>query len=616
MKNFKMIFIFIFNLFFAFLNSDSLKINNLSNSSVFAATYYQKGNKANIVGKLKEIKQNKTEKFERPKRKFLWDRVLIISKRKEDLNKNLSGKKLIDLSKQKIGFLQGRTFYIVSKGGALKIYKAGIYERRPLTKKIKKPIKDIFDQARNVIANSSHYNDIARVRLGDDLCKEEKQYLNKRKPIVKKALENFLNIKLNDYVPNIAVCASGGGYRAMIATLGLFLGLEKIGLLDGITYMAGLSGSTWFMAPWTYYGTDVASYGSQLQKKVEKDLKKTGVNTREFARVLATKYLFKQPVTLVDTYGALLANNFFGDLPKNKRFKVKLSDLQNNIEKANKIFPILTSVEPGPPFSWFEFTPYEVGRIFSDNFFVPTWAFGRKFLNGKSKDFAPEQMMGYFMGIWGSAFALALKRVIDEAHEKLPTKLENYIRRGIELTGKEEFRMSPAKLFNSVYGMNLNTGNSRKITLVDAGFDFNLPFPPLLRQKRNIDIIIVCDASKNVSQSAPAIKKAKVWALKKEIKFPDTKKVKGTENIKVLKDNKDPNTPLIIYFPLSKNKKYDKNFDPAKESISGFCQTFKLKYKKEDFELLSGLMKYNVEENEKNIKEEIKNYISQRVISK
>ena len=46
-------------------------------------------------------------------------------------------------------------------------------------------------------------------------------------------------------MPGMAVVHSGGGFRGMMATCGVFKGLQNAGLLDLITYMSGLSGSTW-----------------------------------------------------------------------------------------------------------------------------------------------------------------------------------------------------------------------------------------------------------------------------------------------------------------------------------------------------------------------------------
>lgn len=46
-------------------------------------------------------------------------------------------------------------------------------------------------------------------------------------------------------VPVIAVMATGGGLRAMSAMFGHLLALQKLNLLDCVTYLTGASGSTW-----------------------------------------------------------------------------------------------------------------------------------------------------------------------------------------------------------------------------------------------------------------------------------------------------------------------------------------------------------------------------------
>lgn len=46
-------------------------------------------------------------------------------------------------------------------------------------------------------------------------------------------------------VPVVAVMTTGGGTRALTSLLGNLLGLQKLGLLDAISYITGSSGSTW-----------------------------------------------------------------------------------------------------------------------------------------------------------------------------------------------------------------------------------------------------------------------------------------------------------------------------------------------------------------------------------
>lgn len=46
-------------------------------------------------------------------------------------------------------------------------------------------------------------------------------------------------------VPVIAVVGSGGGTRAMTGLYGSLKGLQRLGLLDAMSYITGVSGSTW-----------------------------------------------------------------------------------------------------------------------------------------------------------------------------------------------------------------------------------------------------------------------------------------------------------------------------------------------------------------------------------
>lgn len=614
MKKFNFVSVFILSLFFNLLFADNITVHNMSYDPVFVATYYKKGKNADIVGSEKKIIPQQKIRIKRPDRKILFDRELIFSFDRLDLKKKLSGKSFRNSSRVNIGFMKGNTFYIASKGENLKGYNAVTWKIiKPTLKLFSKSFNKVLDQIRSKISTGVHSKDVSSVRIYSGLCVDEKNYLRKRKPIVKKAIEKFIGDSFEDYqTPNIAFCCSGGGYRAMISSLGSFAGAEKIGLLDCVSFMAGLSGSTWFMSLWTYFGSSVSDYKRDLGIKVAKDLKKTFIDPRIIAKQIGKKIIFSQPVTLVDIYGSILANKFFGDLNKSDRLNIHLSDLIKNIEDGQRIFPILTAVQPGPPFSWFEFTPYESGFSFT-NSFIPTWSFGRKFLAGKSQDFAPEQSLGYFMGIWGSAFTLSFSEAIEESQEKMPQKIKNYIKKYTEVRGREETRVSPAKLNNLSYGMNVEFGKMKTLTLLDAGLHFNLPFPPLLRPERKVDIIIVCDASASAHKGAPAVRKAEKWAKERGLKFPKIDyDIIGKNIISVFKDETDKDVPTIIYMSIVKNRKFNKQFDPVKEIQNGFCNTFNFKYTPKQFKLLSGLMEYNIIESKEIIKREIRNKIESK----
>jgi hypothetical protein len=52
---------------------------------------------------------------------------------------------------------------------------------------------------------------------------------------------------------------------------------------------------------------------------------------------------------------------------------------------------------------------------------IPIWAFGRKFEQGKSSERLPEQSLGILMGMFGSAFVASLAHFYQEIRMLLPT---------------------------------------------------------------------------------------------------------------------------------------------------------------------------------------------------
>ncbi|MFH1461998.1 MAG: hypothetical protein ABIF12_03570 [bacterium] len=629
MRNYKILFVgFLFFIGIANASLD-ITIHNEALENLFVATYYVKNKKAERVSDVKEVLAEDQIKFKKPKFKVTYDRKLFFSYKKDALVENLEGLKFENMPKMSIGAKHGNSFYIAPEGSTLVGYK---FLRWNLIEKTKDFLNKYFSSVSSFYSKMKP-KDIrnAKVRISKDLCEQEFNYLAKRRPIAKAAIESFTGIKLDqDNVPTIAVCASGGGYRAMQAALGLFSGAEKINFLDCITYAAGLSGSTWFITPWLYFEESVANYKKRLKPKVAVDLGKKEVlkkgkidikldfPLRPFIcyAVLKSK-MFGQKMTSVDIYGSLLADKLFSDIKRSNRQKIKLSDLVSRIENGKKPFPILTAVQPGPPFSWYEFTPYEIGPSLK-NSFIPTWAFGRKFLSGKSKDNSFEQSLGFFMGIWGSAYTANLKIILDEMQDSLPKEIYNWLDSSLEIIGGTEKRVSPAILNNFNYGLKgVGFKNMQSSTLIDAGLHFNLPFPPLLRPERNIDIIIVCDASARAHEGAHAVRDAEKWAAEKGLKFPKIDyNVIGKETFSIFKDDNDPTVPTIIYFSLVKNDKFNSNFDPVKEIKDGFCGTFNFVYKPEQFELLTGLMEYNVINAKDAVKTAIINKIEQKKMMK
>ena len=100
---------------------------------------------------------------------------------------------------------------------------------------------------------------------------------------------------------------------------------------------------------------------------------------------------------------------------------------------------------------------------------------------------------------------------------------------------------------------NSNLTDDEKLTLVDAGMDFNLPFPPLLKMERNIDIFIVCDATSGTESGGyQELIKAKKYAKKNNVPFPSLKNPKKFNDTTTEKEffiYEEANKPTVIYFP-------------------------------------------------------------------
>ena len=90
------------------------------------------------------------------------------------------------------------------------------------------------------------------------------------------AFDNLIHVKIQ--VPTIGALFSGGGIRAMMSTSAAVKSMELQGLSDLLTYMFGLSGSSWYL---TYlythddFGTDPMVYA-----KLHQQLKASAICSR------------------------------------------------------------------------------------------------------------------------------------------------------------------------------------------------------------------------------------------------------------------------------------------------------------------------------------------------
>ncbi|OAA44419.1 cytosolic phospholipase A2 zeta [Metarhizium rileyi] len=395
----------------------------------------------------------------------------------------------------------------------------------------------------------------AQVRVSSELCNDEKEFLARRKRVIKVALAKYLGLDEHeihpDDIPTIAMCGSGGGLRALVAGTGSLIASDEDGLFNCVTYMAGVSGSCWLqvLLNSSISGGNLNALLEHLKNRTSVHIAYPPVAFQSLLSMPTSKFLLsglveklrgdpKAEFGLVDIYGLLLGARFLvprGELGVNER-DFKLSNQRDVIKLGDRPLPIYTVVrheiprldetarEPTetekklakehPWFQWFEITPYE---FFCEEFAagIPTWAIGRKFNNGKdvppeSGFHLPEIRLPLLMGIFGSAFCATLSHYYKEIK---PIVLSISGLSGIDqfVSGRDDdlskvHPIDPAIIPNFAYQMHGKLPNTtpksvyeqEHIQLMDAGMSNNLPIYPLLRPGRNVDILVAFDASADI----------------------------------------------------------------------------------------------------------------------
>ncbi|XP_054837968.1 cytosolic phospholipase A2 isoform X2 [Eublepharis macularius] len=280
------------------------------------------------------------------------------------------------------------------------------------------------------------------LRFSMALCDEEKAFRHQRKMKIMQHLNNFLGAENTNHltsprdVPVIAVLGSGGGFRAMVGFAGVMKALYESEILDCATYIAGLSGSTWYLST-LYSHPDFPVKGpkeinEELMDSVSHNPLKllTPQKVKRYIEALWKKKSSGQPVTFTDIFGMLI-----GETLIQNRMDSTLSDMKEKVSKAQSALPLFTCLHVKPDVSelmfadWVEFSPYEIGMAKYGTFMRPD-LFGSKFFMGTEVTKYKENPLHFLMGIWGSAFAILFNRVlgVSNSQNKGPTmeeELEN-----------------------------------------------------------------------------------------------------------------------------------------------------------------------------------------------
>lgn len=203
----------------------------------------------------------------------------------------------------------------------------------------------------------------ASVRVSNELCAEEKRFLENRGQFTKRALARYLDIpedKINpEDVPVIAMCGSGGGLRALVAGTASYLSAHEQGLFDCVTYTAGVSGSCWLQT--LYYSNLTGRSHSRLIRHLKNRLGVHIAYPPEALDLVASAPTNKHLLTglvekakgtpdaefgIVDIYGVLLAGRLL--VPKGElsvdELDFKLSHQRRYTDDGSHPLPIYTAV--------------------------------------------------------------------------------------------------------------------------------------------------------------------------------------------------------------------------------------------------------------------------------
>lgn len=310
-----------------------------------------------------------------------------------------------------------------------------VYDLKDLPRDI--PIKKSFTFNANVdmtvdIEMTARLDQNPTLRYSLCLCDEEKEFLYRRRVETKDAMQKLLGDRgpeTLDEIPNIAIIGSGGGFRAMVGLSGVIKALHDSGIMQCATYLSGLSGSSWYISTlyshpdWPHMSP--GDMQDELMNNIDSSLlwllSPQGVY-RYLDRIMK-KRQNGQPVSFTDFFGHMV-----GETLLKGRLDCKLTDQKLKIANGKVPMPLLTAVHVKKDRSarsfqeWVEFSPYEIG-ISKYGTFMPTELFGSKFFMGKLCKRFEEPPLHFLQGIWGSAFCILFKRLMEDNRRLDPVEM-------------------------------------------------------------------------------------------------------------------------------------------------------------------------------------------------
>ncbi|POI35077.1 hypothetical protein CIB84_001170, partial [Bambusicola thoracicus] len=472
------------------------------------------------------------------------------------------------------------------------------------------------------------------VRLGFDLCEQEKDFICKRKKVVAAALKNILQLEEDledDEVPVVAIMTTGGGTRALTAMYAHLLSVQELNVLDCVSYVTGLSGTTWTMAN-LYEDPD---WSQKNLKKALDDIRRHVLKNKFLACFAPDrlKYYLKElcqrkqeghQISFTDLWGLIIESMFH-----DKEDSQKLTDQQQALNRGQNPLPIYLSLNVTDKISdqdfreWVEFTPYEVGFL-KYGAYIRAEDFGSEFFMGHLMKKIPESRICFLEeDFWHKWTRDKITDIDDETlFPKRPNELETRVVCPTDSFSdifRDVVTLRPAasEIHNFLKGLQMNnnylesefskwkdceldsqpnhlTGAADYLILIDTAFVFATSYPPLMRPERKVDVILHFNYSSG-SQTR---------------EVPDDQETPQLKECYIVGEKESPETPIVIFFPLVNDTFREYKAPGVRRSpsemaegdvdVANSCGPYyinNLSYSEEDFDKLVNLSYYNVQNN-------------------
>ncbi|NWU53761.1 PA24E phospholipase, partial [Dromas ardeola] len=422
-------------------------------------------------------------------------------------------------------------------------------------------------------------------------------------------------------VPVVAVMTTGGGTRALTSLLGNLLGLQKLGLLDAISYITGSSGSTWALshlyqnAEWSH--NDLSRPIREVRRHMTKC--KLGCFSLESLKYYDKELKLRKQegyqISSIDFWGPLVLLFLF--LVNSQKNNHKLSDERQALNQGQNPLPIYMILNIKEDYSlsefkeWVEFTPYEVGFL-KYGAFIRAEDFGSEFFMGRLMKKLPESRICFMKGdVLHCENLNCLKiyfifNIIHTLHiatnEPSPParshELETYLvtpECGIMGIIRQVLteRVMVSKFYNFLKGFQMHneylqsknfciwkdtvlenfpsqlTETAEFMCLADTAGYIDISYPPLMRPERKVDVVLHLNYSSG-SQTSP-LEEASKYFLKQGIPFPkihlSEEEKKNLKECYIFEDTETPEAPTVVFFPLV-NDTFRKYKEPGVERSS------------------------------------------------